>query len=220
MHRIGILKIDWKEVETINTLFKSNGYMLVDLKNDKQPIECLVILSEKKENFSEVCKQLMIAQEKYSTFIWLYAPQCGVEEKNIYLQLGANGVVNEPYHTNELVLMIKNMFAKLDKVSQTKMQMNELSKVILNDSNLSVSFDGKKEILLTRLEYKVMAILYEQANTAVSYESLYQSVWQERYEDTLKYRIANLVFNLREKLGNTGLNPIKTVRSKGYMLNV
>ena len=89
-------------------------------------------------------------------------------------------------------------------------------------NNVSVRlYPNEDEISLTRLEYQLMNLLYENPSKGITYEEIYEEVWQTPYKDN-KYRVANLVFHLREKLEKAGGKPsiIRTVRSRGYMLDI
>lgn len=81
-----------------------------------------------------------------------------------------------------------------------------------------------QEVSLTKLEFQTISFLQENIGKAMSYEEIYQAVWQEKHTgsplENRQYRISNLIFHLRKKMEINNVHPnyIKTVRSKGYML--
>ncbi|MFD2388371.1 winged helix-turn-helix domain-containing protein [Enterococcus rivorum] len=90
----------------------------------------------------------------------------------------------------------------------------------MNEANMSVLIEGK-EIELTKREFCMIHLLSSNPKTAFSYEEIYQSVWNEAYNNQ-KYKVANVIFRLREKIEKNTEKPIyiRTVRSRGYMLDV
>ena len=98
----------------------------------------------------------------------------------------------------------------------------ENQKLELIERNNSVFLGGEKEVLLTHIEFRVLNTLYDHPKVTVSYEELYASVWKDNRVEDKSYRLSNIIFHLRKKMGVVPNTPefIKTVRSKGYMLDI
>lgn len=94
----------------------------------------------------------------------------------------------------------------------------------MNAQNHSIQLPNQTEVSLTNLEYKLLALLDTRVNQAFTYENIYSSIWDSKRETELsekKYRIANMVFHIRNKLKRHDINPnvLRTVRSVGYLLD-
>lgn len=86
-----------------------------------------------------------------------------------------------------------------------------------------VFVDGKPVETLTRLEYRLMTLLFENAGRIVDKYRLVSDVWGEDYIDRVDdARIEKLVSRLRQKVEPNPSEPqfIKTVRGRGYRLEL
>lgn len=222
MPTIGIVTIDSDENVTVTSVLEATGFQLITIQNKTQltHISSLVILSENPSNFRSVCEWIASAQEQSAVFTWVFSPNCTEGEKDIFLQLGANGVVDQSGRINELILLVRNFFLRKERTPTNTIWSESHDKLAMKEANLSIIIDGEKEISLTKLEFQAISILFNQVNTAVSYEKLYVSVWGDMYENNRKYRVANLIFHIRGKLGDVEGELIRTIRSKGYMLSI
>jgi two-component system alkaline phosphatase synthesis response regulator PhoP len=225
MHKIGIIKNNSKENGTLKSLLKVNGFELIyiDKKGEEENIESIILLNEDPTDFKFVCEWLISTQENFKTFVWLFVPGCKKNEKEVFFQLGANAVIDNEEKVNELVQMIKNYFFRMELMNNTPFNKDSKAAFELHDNNLSVSIDGGNEVSLTKKEFQVLSILYNNANATVTYEKLYKSIWNREYKDIQKYRLANVVYHLREKLEKLEKgkgDSIKTVRTRGYLLNI
>nr|WP_277989067.1 MULTISPECIES: helix-turn-helix domain-containing protein [Enterococcus] len=82
--------------------------------------------------------------------------------------------------------------------------------------------DGDVEVSLTKLEFKLLDVLSQKPKMTFSYDEIEKQVYGSDSK-TRQYRITNLIYHLRRKLERTtGQNKvyIKTVRSRGYMLDI
>lgn len=90
----------------------------------------------------------------------------------------------------------------------------ERKRLKLIHSNSSVLLNGKQEVSLTKLEFKTIELLSNHIGKVLTYEDIYENIWDKVSEDK-QYRVTNIIYHLRRKLED---DYIKTVRSKGYML--
>lgn len=222
MRKIGIVRINSDDDTLIHSLKRMDGFNVVDLETVKQEeyvLDGLVIFNEDENGFGKICDWVIHSLKKQQTFIWICTKQCKPEEKEVYLQLGVNGVFSSHGKMIELVFVIKNLFFRLEPSPTVESTNINIERLQLKSSNLSVILEGKDEISLTQLEYKALDILAEKKGEAVSYEEIYHSLWPSLNGEMMgkKYRVSNIIFHLREKIGFTS---IRNVRSKGYMLSV
>ena len=84
-----------------------------------------------------------------------------------------------------------------------------------------VLIDGKPAETLTRLEYQLMLLLFENADKIVDKYQIVSGVWGEAYIDEVDdARIEKLISRLRQKIEPNPSSPqfVTTVRGRGYRL--
>ncbi|WP_430603129.1 two-component system, OmpR family, lantibiotic biosynthesis response regulator NisR/SpaR [Enterococcus sp. DIV0724b] len=218
MHKIGIVTLEKEQGLTIHQLLNENNYTAVEVVEKTQIKELDgIILDVGKDNcFSQVCEWLIHCQIAPQVFVWIILPTINVREINMYLHLGMNGCILAENVVEEIPLVIKNTFSRISSEQYTE-EKKKNEAIILNDTNMCAVIDGRHEIPLTRSEYQILQILYRQKGSTVSYQTIYETLWNRPANNDL-YRVANLIFHLRKKLGTKGEQCIQTVRTKGYRL--
>jgi len=78
-------------------------------------------------------------------------------------------------------------------------------------------FYQEQEIALTNKEREILAILFENANKAVSYEVISLNLWNEILDPFLQKRIKTLIKQIRKKLP---LDIIKNLFGYGYKIEL
>lgn len=222
MPRIGVVLIESENTSDLSEVLQhtASSFIEVQTKNELALLNCLVLSIDKSEQFVQACEWLIAVKNHPQVFVWLYAPHCSEKERDVYFQLGANSVIDRKDGVGELGYQIKNLFIRFTSKKQLNEAVRETESLTLKESNRSVILKDGKEITLTRLEYKLVSFLYNSANTAISYKKIAKELWGEIECEVPKYRVANIVFHLREKLGSSGDQIIRTVRSKGYLLDL
>lgn len=186
-----------------------------------------IFIEENREtDINEVCEFIMEVRKASNIPVWVMHPLelANKTKRIIYLQLGADGVIDVESDKDEFALMAKSVLLHYLRSKKTGSQTQiiyENGQIQLIPQNLSVSLEDGKEISLTKLEFLTIDYLHRHARQAVTYEEIYKNVWKDNARNR-KYRVANLIFNLRKKIEKDVSKPnyIKTVRSKGYMLNI
>lgn len=203
-----------------------------DILQNLHQLDALLIEDNESRSINDGCELLMGIRKQSDLPIWIcsFSETINKVKRIIYLQLGADGVIDESYDSEEFMLLIKNLLNRLDSDHLIKqLRKNELtsensksaSGLYLISQNLSVCLEDGEEIPLTKLEFFAIECLHKHARETVTYEDLYKNVWKDS-SDNRKYRVANVIFHLRKKIEKDVNKPkyIKTVRSRGYMLNV
>ncbi|MGM0219448.1 winged helix-turn-helix domain-containing protein [Enterococcus sp. AZ126] len=197
-----------------------------------QGMDAIIIEEMSSENIGRTC-ELIIKMKNYTTgMIWIVSKNSKKNNRIIYLQLGASATVDTRIEPDEFSLLIRKSFDRVYTKSEATFIDRHMNKPIedsktekpeveLLSNVMGVKIAGQKEILLTRLEYKVLVVLNEQLNQVVPYAELFQRVWGGE-SDLDTFRLANLISHLRRKIEGDPEKPkyIKTIRSKGYMLSV
>lgn len=198
----------------------------VDVENMDMVINKLdgvLLREETDQDIGKICGLIMKIKEKSNSLIWVLSEKTVSIQKILYLQLGADVAFTAEDKPEEINLTIKNSLARHQKSKHEKKLIDSIKEgpdIELAPDMLSLRFNGNPtEIALTRLEFKLVQILYNNYLKGVSYKEIYEYIWGTPYENN-KYKVANLVFHLRNKINESGTDPmvIRTVRSKGYML--
>jgi two-component system response regulator CpxR len=143
-------------------------------------------------------------------------------ERIVGLEIGADDYLPKPFNPRELVARIR---AILRRASGEVTDLNLPEKIVVDDLELSASsrsaaIDGI-EVVLTSLEFDLLAALARHAGNVVKKEELSETVLERElspYDRSLDMHISNL----RKKLGlrPDGSERIKTIRSVGYIYTV
>ncbi|WP_339101739.1 winged helix-turn-helix domain-containing protein [Candidatus Enterococcus clewellii] len=221
--------IDEPLVETYMNKFTRLGYCVTasnsfsEIEQEKN-VDGFVIFEENLSNISEICKCMIEWKKQSEALIWIILSGQEPFTKMIYLQVGADAVFTYESEIEENILTISNAlkrYKSAKKLRQVKQSVEDNKLLRLNSMNLSAIIDGSKEVPLTRIEYKIMELLMQNPNIAISYQEICKEIWDSECDQN-KFRVSNVIFHLRKKLEDNPIEPrfIKTIRSKGYLINV
>lgn len=133
-------------------------------------------------------------------------------DKVIGLDVGADDYITKPFGVLELTARIRSLLRRTGKEETAEiLRINDLT---INQGTREVKKDGKP-IELTFKEYELLLYLIEHDSKVVSRDELLNKIWGYEYDGesrTLDIHIRTL----RQKLGDTGMDCIRTVRSVGY----
>lgn len=228
MYRIGVVNFEgatteWEQLQAVIP----NEWELIQIDNDNRTFCDLIILIENSlEQVGEVCGQLIQVKNEADSLIWVWSAFQNEMNRIVYLKLGADGVKTESLKLEEWQLIVSNSL-KRKRVTvklepERTVQEHSCEGIILNHRNRSVIMNENEEVQLTNLEYKAMELLYKNIGKTVTYEEMYKVIWEEENKERNFYRISNLIFHIRQKFEQEigTAETIRTVRSKGYILNV
>lgn len=243
MYKIGILSSSTQLEGGMMTFFQQVKETTKIIKIEKladqlNGYDGIIIHEEMGSNFSRICECFLATKASMSSYIWIYSEQPSSINRQIYLQLGADGIFEKTQCPEEIILHVKNALDRQNIICQENLkkpiQQSNYSQMAqkvngndfkLNSNNLSIEIangeSSSLEVRLTRLEYQLLKLLYSKPCEAFSYKEISTFLWGEIQQETT-YRISNLVFHIRDKLISASISPkiISTVRSKGYMLNL
>ena len=197
-----------------------------NMDNIVNRLDGVILKEDDVQNVGVICGLILKIKEKSNPLIWVLTDQPSALQKVLYLQLGVDGTFSSENAPEEVNLIIRNSLKRYHQnqdeqaTAQTQSEGEGHLGIELNPYNLSVKLEkGKEEIPLTKLEFQLMKLFYDNPSRGISYREIYEFVWQKPYVNN-KYRVSNLVFHLRTKLLNGGAETIaiRTIRSKGYML--
>lgn len=170
-----------------------------------------------------ICDQLLQLKETSIQRVIVLVEKSMVLDRMVYLQLGATLVFDQEMITpKEFSLILSNLYQvpSMDSFIETTEQTMEVP-IQLDPLSLSVRLETGKEVSLTRLEYKLLNYLKERQGEVCTYEELFSMLWGKDLENN-HYRIANLIFMIRNKIESDALPAkyLKTVRTVGYVLHI
>ena len=130
------------------------------------------------------------------------------------IDMGADDYIVKPFRMRELTSRIKNIIKRKNKL-QTIIVNN-----ILFDEQNNVLIKNGNPVALTALEYKILAILFENVNKVVAREHLLERIWDISSNFVNDNTLTVYIKRIREKIEDDPNNPkiIKTIRGMGYKI--
>ena len=158
-------------------------------------------------NGFEICKK--IKKEFNTPVIFLTAKD---EEKDIVygFDIGADDYVIKPFRNRELISRINNVLRRNNKGKQIKY------KDITIDVDSGRVYKNEQEVLLTKLEYTILLCLFQNQNIFISREKLLNDIWDAAGNFVEDNTLTVYIKRIREKIGDSNGNIIKTIRGMGY----
>lgn len=154
------------------------------------------------------------------------------EDVLIALNIGGDDYIKKPYTLSILLAKVKAVLKRIPGNSGKDVKEAEKSeragengsddgtdRLYLDESIFCAFIDGKK-VELKAKEFKLLQCLFENRNTIVSKERLFNEVWGDAFfgDSTLNVHIRRLREKLEKDPGNPEL--IKTVWGTGYLLEI
>lgn len=144
----------------------------------------------------------------------------GEEEIVKGFELGADEYITKPFRPRELLSRIKNVIRHAGILEENKREI-QIEHVKINVENGSV-FKNGKQVELTSLEYKILALLFENKGRILTRGQILSGIWDESGNFVNNNTLTVYIKRLREKIEEDPNTPkvIKTVRGIGYKAGV
>ncbi|MGG0755838.1 response regulator transcription factor [Brevibacillus laterosporus] len=140
-----------------------------------------------------------------------------INDKLLGLQLGADDYITKPFHSTELLLRIKIIERRLEKMKEKSDHDNvKIDRFLIHPNERKVFLDGN-EITLTYREYDLLFLLLKNRQRVFTRDDLLMKVWKFEYPDNTR-AVDIMIQRLRKKLGAYG-DKIKTVYGVGYKID-
>lgn len=175
----------------------------------------LLDINLSQESGFDLCKKIRLKSDVPILFI---SARQSDDDVLIALNIGGDDYIKKPYALSVLLAKVKVMLKRMSSVKEESLSETDKSgKIWLEESTLSVYVEGK-EIRLKAKEFALLKCLFENRDTIVTKEKLFDTVWGDSYysDGTLNVHIRKL----REKIEENPNEPklIKTIWGTGYML--
>jgi two-component system KDP operon response regulator KdpE len=133
------------------------------------------------------------------------------------LELGADDYMIKPFSYKELLARVKAALHRARRTA-TRDSTYENGPLSVDLEKHIVKVNGE-HVFLTPLEYKLLAVLVEEAGQVVEHETLLRRVWGQQYENRRQY-LKLYIWYLRQKIEKDPSNPelVLTERGIGYRL--
>ncbi|WP_375179835.1 winged helix-turn-helix domain-containing protein [Enterococcus rotai] len=225
MYHIGYIKLsDFDKEKYIHSIEKECVIEKLDrnrIGQLSQSIDGIIIFGTNDDIICEASEMILKIREQSNAFIWIAAQKMNNISKVVFLQLGADSIFDDEQTSDIFRLTITNAL-KRNQLEQPRIPIgldSESGSFTLDSRNQVMRIEGKPTAPLTNLEYRTLQVLADNMGNTVTYEEIFEAVWHQKYNNE-KYRIANIMFHIREKIEREASSPvfIKTVRSRGYVL--
>lgn len=215
-HLIEVLKLNL-ELEGYEVTVANNGTAaLKAVKKEYFDLILLDVMLPEVDGFT-IAESIRIQQNNVPIII--LSAKSSTEDKIIGLKKGADDYMTKPFNLEELLLRIKKLIDKNDRINKPGDIQDEYTfgKNKVNFVSMeAVNFNGET-ISLSKKEAMLLKLLIENANNAVPREKILQTVWGYNvYPNTRT--IDNFILNFRKYFENDSKEPIHfhSIRGIGY----
>ena len=181
----------------------------------------LLDINLQEESGFKLCKTI---REKWNMPILFVSARQSDEDVLVALNIGGDDYIKKPYTLSILLAKVKAVLKRSAMMQEAGTQEGEATKeealrLRLDEASMKAYIDGR-EVSLKAKEFKLLKCLFDNRNTIVRKETLFDMVWGDAYfsDGTLNVHIRKL----REKLEDNPNEPklIKTIWGTGYILEI
>jgi two-component system alkaline phosphatase synthesis response regulator PhoP len=221
MEKIYVIEDDESIRELLKVALEGFGYhikayesaepALLDMKEDKPELAIFDLMLPGMDGLSAIRLIRQDKQLKNMAVICLTAKDKELD-KVMGLDVGADDYITKPFGVLELAARIRSLLRRSSKEDNN--EVIKVKSITINPQTREVK-NGGELVELTFKEYELLMYLLEHDTRVVGRDELLNRIWGYEYDGetrTLDIHIRTL----RQKLGDTGADCIKTVRSVGY----
>lgn len=200
------------EGEGFRVLEAGDGAAALRIAREQSPSMTIVDIMMPEMNGFELTRAL----RKYSDIpILILSAKSQDNDKILGLNLGADDYIAKPFNPVEIVARVKAQLRRAERTSGSILTVRELT---LDTASFQLTKNGQP-ILLTPMEYKILAMLMRSPGRIFTKIQLYEGAigtYFEGDDNTMMVHISKL----REKIEDDPKNPrhIITVRGLGYKI--
>ena len=165
---------------------------------------------------TEVCRRLRAESSLGPLPVIMLTAKDAEIDRVVGFEVGADDYVTKPFSVRELMLRIRAVLRRASDaplpVSSKKIEFGSLRV----DPDAHQVWVGTEEIVLTALEFRLLATLLERRGRVQTRTTLLEDVWGIHADITTR-TVDTHVKRLREKLGVAG-DYVETIRGVGYRM--
>lgn len=179
---------------------------------DKEKFDLVLLdVSLPDGNGFDICKY--IKERKNIPVIFLTAKD---EEKDVVqgFDLGADDYIIKPFRNRELISRINNVLRRKENFNNYLVSGN----IKIDTDNCKV-YKDEEEVVLTKLEYKILVNLFMNKNRLITREEILNDIWDIAGNFVNDNTLTVYIKRIREKIGDKDAKIIETVRGLGYRIN-
>lgn len=216
-------------VEVVSLHLTNAGYEVTAVSNYSE-----VLLAVDNQKYDLIVLDIMLPdstgydlclQIRKSTYCPIIFMSCLDSEEHITraLELGGDDYITKPARPKEIVARIKANLRRVEDYSKLQKKLGndiEFGGLVLNKDEYQIS-SSKDSFKLTPLELMILTHLLEHEGELVSYQKLYEDIWESQAFDdyrTVRVHVSNLNIKLRKL--NAYRNLIMNIRGQGYILKL
>lgn len=158
----------------------------------------------------ELCRRLKKTQE--IPVIFLTARE---EENDVVkgFDIGADDYIQKPFRNRELVSRIKNVLRRSGKDSDVL-----CCRFLKLDTKTGKAYSRGEEVILTKLEYRILSSMMNNQGKLFTRDEILAGIWDAAGNFVNDNTLTVTMKRLREKIGDSDGEIIKTVRGMGYRI--
>ena len=200
-------------------LFQQEGFAYEVARKKKEALEkleksefdlALLDISLPDGNGLDLCKQI---KETYHLSVIFLTAREDETDVVIGFDLEAEEYIIKPFRTRELISRIKNVLRRNGKDAKGLSCKN-----IRIDLMTGKVYRDEQEIVLTKLEYKILVNLFRNQKRLITREEILNDIWDIAGNFVNDNTLTVYIKRIREKIGDTDGKIIKTVRGLGYRI--
>lgn len=158
----------------------------------------------------ELCRRLKKTQE--IPVIFLTARE---EENDVVkgFDMGADDYIQKPFRNRELISRIKNVLRRSGKDNDVL-----CCKFLKLDTKTGKAYSRGEEVILTKLEYRILSSMMNNQGKLFTRDEILAGIWDAAGNFVNDNTLTVTMKRLREKIGDSDGEIIKTVRGMGYRI--
>jgi len=164
-----------------------------------------------------VCENIRLSNTEIP--ILMLSAKSQSKDRILGLKKGADDYVTKPFSLEELLLRVKILINKSQKISSKEpvAEQYNFGKNFINFKSLECTTKAGEQIALTKKEAMLLKLLIENKNEVVTREKILQSVWGYNVYPTTR-TVDNFILNFRKYFEDDSRNPkyFHSVRGIGY----
>lgn len=221
MKRIFLTEDDREIAKNLSLLLQAEGFTVTCAFTQREAVDllwentfdlALVDLSLPDGSGFTVCTELKAAMDIPVIFLTASGDEASVVTG---LNMGADDYITKPFRPRELVARIRNALRKAGRGSGAA----EIGELWVDTASGIVKKEGK-EIFLSALEYRLLLVFLNNADSIVTRDRLMDELWDAGGDYVTSNTLTVYIKRLREKIEADPTHPkiILTVRGIGYRL--